>query len=193
MKRNRTVSSALAVAMVFSGMAGAVIGQEPNADASKPAATSTTGAVLAAGDVKFIKEAAIGNMAEVQLGEMAREKASAPEVKEFAARMVTDHSKALANLKAVAQAKGVELPNELDAKHKETAEKLSKLSGAEFDKAYMKEMRKDHKKDVSEFEEAAKEVKDPELKGYVEKTLPVLKEHFAMAKDISKGMKGKTE
>jgi len=129
----------------------------------------------------FMHEAAIGGLAEVELGRLASEKASSDEVKQFGQRMVTDHGKANTELKTLAAKKGVTLPTDLDAKHKQTVEKLSKLSGAAFDRAYMDEMRKDHKKDVSEFREQSMSGSDPEIKSWAAATLPTLQEHMQLA------------
>lgn len=187
----------LAVAVTV-GLAGGVVAQDkpaaPVAPAPAAPAAGQAGGQLAAADQAFVKKAAIGNMAEVKLGEMVRDKASAQEVKDFANKMVTDHGQAQKDLEAVATAKGVQLPADLDAKHKELADKLGKLSGAELDKAYMSEMLKDHKKDVAEYESASKSIKDPDLKGYVDKTLPVLKEHLKLAQEhAGSGKEGKEE
>jgi putative membrane protein len=128
-----------------------------------------------------MREAAIGGMAEVELGRVASEKSSSDEVKQFAQRMVTDHGKANAELKTLAEKKGISLPTELDSKHKQTVDKLSKLSGEAFDRAYMDEMRKDHKKDVSEFKQQSVSGSDPEIKSWAAATLPTLQEHMQMA------------
>jgi len=128
-----------------------------------------------------MREAAIGGMAEVELGRLATEKASNDQVKQFGQRMVADHGKASTELKALAQQKGITLPADLDSKHKQTVDKLSKLSGAAFDQAYMEEMRKDHKKDVSEFKQQAMSGSDPDVKAWAASTLPTLQEHMQMA------------
>jgi len=129
----------------------------------------------------FVREAAIGGLAEVELGQLAAQKASSADVKQFAQRMVTDHGKANTELKSLAQKKNITVPTELDAKHKQTIEKLSKLSGPAFDRAYMDEMRKDHKKDVSEFKQQSMKGSDPELKAWAATILPTLQEHMQMA------------
>jgi putative membrane protein len=129
----------------------------------------------------FVREAAIGGMAEVELGQLASGKASSAEVKQFAQRMVADHGKANTELKSLAEKKGLTVPTEVDAKHKQTMEKLGKLSGPAFDRAYMDEMRKDHKKDVSEFEQQSAKGSDPEIKQWAAATLPTLQEHMQMA------------
>jgi len=135
-------------------------------------------------------EAAMGGMAEVELGQLASEKAQSDQVKQFAQRMVTDHGKANDELKSLAQSKNIALPTDPGAKHKATKDRLSKLSGAQFDRAYMQEMVNDHRKDVSDFEKESKSGKDPEVKAWAAKTLPTLQEHYQMAQAASRGAVG---
>jgi putative membrane protein len=136
-------------------------------------------------DWEFFKKAAQGGMAEVTLGQMAASKAESEAVKNFGQRMVTDHGKASQELKDLAAAENVTLPTEMSADAKALQEKLSGLSGAEFDKAYMEEMLKDHKTDISAFQEQAQQGKDPEVKNWAEKTLPTLQEHYTLAETTS--------
>ena len=136
-------------------------------------------------DKKFFKDAASGGMMEVQLGQLAKDKAQSQEVKDYGSRMVTDHGKANDELKQLAQQKKWTLPTKLERKHKSMVDKLQKVSGAEFDKQYMKGMVMDHNKDVEEFRKATQKVKDPELKAWAEKTLPVLEQHLQMAMDTA--------
>lgn len=137
-------------------------------------------------DKKFFKEAASGGMMEVQLGQLASDKAQSQDVKNFGSRMVTDHGKANDELKQLAQQKKWTLPKKLEPKHKSMVEKMQKVSGSEFDKQYMKGMVMDHAKDVEDFRKAAQKVKDPELKAWAEKTLPVLEQHHQMAKETAR-------
>jgi putative membrane protein len=139
---------------------------------------------LASADNSFVMEAAKGGMAEVQMGTLARDKASNADVKKFGQRMVDDHSKANDELKAIAAAKGVTLPASLDASHQAVYDRISKLNGAAFDKAYMKDMVSDHKKDVAEFRKQSQSGRDPEIKAFAAKTLPTLEEHLKMAESI---------
>jgi len=136
-------------------------------------------------DWRFFKKAAQGGMTEVTLGQLAANKAESETVKSFGQRMVTDHEKANQELKELAVAENVTLPTEMSANEKALQEKLSGLSGTEFDKAYMEEMLKDHKKDISVFQEEAQQGKDPEVKNWAEKTLPTLQEHYTLAQTAS--------
>jgi len=137
-------------------------------------------------DQVFVMKAARGGMAEVQLGQLAVEKASSDEVKKFGQRMVTDHGKANDELKSLAQQKNVTLPTDVDAKDKATHDRLAKMSGAEFDRAYMRSMLSDHRTDVNEFKKESTSGKDPEVKAWAAKTLPTLEEHLRMAEDANK-------
>ncbi len=140
---------------------------------------------LAKEDKKFLNDAANGGMMEVQLGQLAEQKATSPDVKNFGARMVTDHGKANDELKKIAGQKGATLPGKLESKLKSNVERLTKLSGGDFDKKYMHEMVKDHTKDVAEFRDATTKVKDPDLSAFAAKTLPTLEDHLKQAKDIA--------
>lgn len=140
---------------------------------------------LSASDRMFIKKAAQGGMAEVQLGQLATEKGSSEDVKKFGQRMVDDHSKANDQLKELAASKGVEIPTSLNSKDEATKNRLSKLSGNAFDRAYMQDMVKDHTQDVSEFKKASQTAKDPDLKNWASQTLPTLEDHLKAAKSVS--------
>jgi putative membrane protein len=141
-------------------------------------------------DHSFVMDAAMGGMAEVELGQLATEKAQSEQVKQFAQRMVTDHGKANDELKSLAQSKNISLPTDSGAKHKATKDRLAKLSGSAFDRAYMQEMVADHRKDVSEFQREAKGGKDPDVKAWAAKTLPTLQEHMQMAQSASRNAVG---
>jgi len=136
---------------------------------------------MTSADNSFVTKAAQGGMAEVQLGNLAQQKASNPQVKEFGQRMVTDHTKANDELKSLVASKGITLPTSLDSKDQATMDRLSKLNGAAFDRAYMEDMVKDHKEDVSEFKREADHGSDPDVKAFASKTLPVLQEHLQLA------------
>lgn len=140
---------------------------------------------LAAADAKFMKEAAGGGMAEVQLGKLAQEKSSSDQVKQFGQRMVDDHSKANQQLEQMAQQKNVRLPKQPGAREQAEKSRLEKLSGDEFDKAYMSHMVADHKKDVAEFQKESSAARDPEIKSFASQTLPTLQEHLKQAQSIA--------
>jgi len=153
------------------------------------AGTSTTASTVGHDDQEFMNKAAQGGMAEVMLGQTASTKGTSPDVKNFGNRMVSDHGKANDELKQLAQTKGVTLPADIDDESKKMADKLSKLSGKDFDKEYISGMVEDHEKDVKEFEKASKDAKDPDLKAWATKTLPTLQDHLKMAKEAKSKLK----
>lgn len=138
---------------------------------------------------QFMTEAAQGGMMEVELGKLAASKAQNPEVKAFGQRMVVDHGKAGDELKALAAKKNIELPKELSGGMKAEVERLSKLSGAEFDKEYVKLMVDDHDEDLEAFQDQADDGKDPDVKAFAAKYAPVIKSHYDTIKKISDNMK----
>jgi len=140
-------------------------------------------------DKKFAKNAALGGMEEVELGKLATQKASSDEVKQFGQRMIDDHTKANDQLKELASKEKIALPDALDSKHQSKIDKLSKLSGPQFDKAYMKDMVKDHQQDVNEFQSEAQGGADPNIKQFAASTLPMLQEHLTLAKNLNKNEK----
>ena len=166
--------------------------QNPAAKSGSTKSSDTKASTLASADRDFVTHAAVGGMAEVQLGELAQKKASSDAVKQFASRMVEDHGKANTELKSIASAKGVQLPTSLDRKHTRDMERLQKLSGADFDREYMKHMVDDHKKDVGAFQKQADKGRDEQLKGFASKTLPTLQEHLKMAQTVSDQVSGAT-
>lgn len=141
-----------------------------------------------AADSHFVAEAASGGMAEVELGKLATQKASSDDVKKFGQKMVDDHSKANDELKQIASQENIMVPSEMNAKDKATVDRMSALSGAAFDKAYVKDMVMDHKKDVAAFQKEANTGKDDAVKGFASKTLPTLQEHLKMIQDINSKM-----
>jgi putative membrane protein len=136
-------------------------------------------------DREFMNEAASANLMEVALGRYATNHAASARVKEFGQTMVTDHTKANDDLKQVAWQKDVELPAKMSAKHRATVDRLTKMKGAEFDRAYMKTMLEDHQEDVGKFRQESHSAQDPDVKEYAAMTLPTLEHHLEMAKDIS--------
>ncbi len=150
-----------------------------------PAMSSAKNSKLSAADKQFVKEAAAGGMAEVELGRLATEKASSPDVKQFGQRMVNDHSKANDQLKRIAVDEGVTLPAKLSAKDQATKDRLSKLPGDAFDKEYMADMVKDHKTDVAAFRNESKIGKDPQVKSFAADKLPTLEDHLKNAQKVA--------
>jgi putative membrane protein len=156
--------------------------QNPNSMGS--GSSMGTSSRLTANDQRFIKEAAEGGMAEVEFGKLAVQKAYSDDVKQFGQRMIDDHSKANNNLKQVASALGVNLPQHLSAKDEATKERLAKLAGDQFDKAYVRDMVKNHKADVAAFRTESSTGRDASLKSFAMQLLPTLRDHLKNAENI---------
>lgn len=137
----------------------------------------------------FMTRAAEGGMAEIETGKLAVSKAQNPEVKQFAQQMIADHTRANNELKTLAGKKNITLPTDLDSMHQAMAQKLSGLSGAEFDKEYMRGQVEDHERTVALFQAQADNGADAEAKALAAKTLPNLKMHLEMARKISGNLK----
>ena len=147
--------------------------------------SSAASNAVSSGDRDFMTKAAIGGMEEVELGRMAAQKAASNDVKQFGQRMVDDHSKAGNELKSLAAQKNVTLPTALDQQHQADVDKLSKLSGAAFDREYMGMMVKDHVEDMADFEREAANGADLDVKQWAGRTVPTLRQHLQMAQETA--------
>jgi putative membrane protein len=161
--------------------------------AAAPGATSTgagataTGALPAA-DQQFVAKAAQGGQFEVEIAKLAADKASDPQVKSFAQMLVDDHTAANDKLRQIASSHNVPLPAALPADKKKEIDQLGKLSGADFDRQFVKTVGiKDHHHDIDEFEKAAKSAKSDDVRDFAQSTLPTLKKHLAAAEKLPMG------
>lgn len=158
--------------------------QKANEEKTDQATASTeTGKVEEKGlnyDSEFMTKAASGGMLEVELGKQVAARAATPEAKEFAQKMVTDHTKANAELMALATKKNITLPNTLGDDHAKVLKDVTEEKGVKMDQEYLKEMLKDHQEDVKEFTDASIKATDPEIKAFAAKNVPVLQMHLDM-------------
>lgn len=137
-------------------------------------------------DRDFVNEAAVGGTLEVRLGELAQVRATDVKVRKFGEKMATDHSAANKQLLELLKKKGMEPPPKtLPKKMQDHYDRLAKLRGAEFDKAYIKDMVDDHREDVALFETIVKTGRDADLKAFALKTLPTIREHYHMARELA--------
>jgi putative membrane protein len=171
------------------GKAGGTSGS-PSDTGSRSRVGEPSGSMVAPVDEKFMMEAARDGMLEVQLGQIAQQKASSQAVKDFGKRMEQDHTQANKELADIAKARNVSLPTDL-GNEKKTVDRLSSRTGAEFDKDYMRSAVSQHRKAIREFEREEKGGMDSDLKAFVTKTLPTLREHLRMAEETEKGLSGK--
>jgi putative membrane protein len=135
----------------------------------------------------FVKEAAQGGMAEVEMGKLAVKNSQDPDVKKFGQMMIDDHSKANAELQSIAEKKNIPVPTDIGS-NRSSVEKIESLKGPAFDKAYVDLMVSDHKEDIKAFEDQAENGKDPDIKAFAAKTLPTLKKHLSAIQDIQDKM-----
>lgn len=158
-------------------------------DTTKMTAMHTDSSAMMMSDTAFAAKAAVGGMAEVALGKMAAAKGSSDQVKSFGKMMVMDHGKANAELMAIAKTKNIMLPAGLDAEHQAKSDSLSKLSGKDFDLAYVNAMIEGHKKTLALMQSEAANGKDGNLKAFAAKTAPVVQTHLDAIMKIQAGMK----
>jgi predicted outer membrane protein len=156
-------------------------------------ATASGTAKMSKTDSKAVMDMAMVNMAEVEMGKLAQSKSQNPEVKTFAQQMIDDHTKGLSEVQTVAQAKGITLPTELDAKHKAMSAKLAKLEGDKFDREYMKMGGTGgHKEALAMLKKNEKSAKDAEVKGLATKMMPTVEQHLKAAKQMPAAKSGTT-
>ena len=168
--------SAVALAMACASIAPAQSTTAPAETAINPSPA----------DMKFMKKAMQGGLAEVQLGQLASQKASADDVKQFGQKMVEDHTKLNDQMKGLAPQLGVTPPDGLSAKDQQLETRLQGLSGTQFDQAYLKAMVADHKQDVHEFKQEAATTQNPQLKDAVKQGQQVISGHLKMVEQLAK-------
>jgi len=143
---------------------------------------------LSRGDANFVKEASQGGLMEVKMGQTAKDHASNAEVKNYGEMLVKDHTKANDKLSQLASQKGVNLAKEMEPKHTGMIKDFENKSGADFDRAFIQHAIKDHKKDISKFEKASRDLNDTELRSFASETLPTLRTHLEEAQRIARSM-----
>ena len=193
MLNQKIVTAALVVLGMFTASGWTSLAQSGQSTTGQgQSTTSPNQNALSASDKQFVTEAAQGGIAEVQLGQLALRRAASNEVKQFGQRMVRDHTQANNQLKQLAAQKGITLPKDMGDQNKAVMANLSKLSGANLDRAYANHMLQDHIKDVSLFQREAKEGQDQDLKAWAAKTLPTLQEHLRLVRSITGNTAGIT-
>ncbi|MEO6490771.1 MAG: DUF4142 domain-containing protein [Ferruginibacter sp.] len=144
--------------------------------------------ILDAETSTFVTKAFSGGMMEIELGNLAKQKANSQRVKDFAAMIVNDHTAASNELKSMASASNMSMPSSMLPEHLHHIDMMKNKTGADFDKAYISMMVTDHKKDIGEFKKASTSLKNDGIKGFAKKTLPVLQKHLDSAQAISRKM-----
>ena len=134
----------------------------------------------------FLQKAAQGHYAKVALGQLAVQKASHNQVKQHGARMIEDHQKVAEGVRKLTSQGGTPLPSQLSMQHQQIQQKLSQLSGKDFDIAYISFMVGNHVQDVGEMEQGAKTLTDPRVQQWTASTLPLLKDHLEQVKAVAR-------
>lgn len=153
--------------------------------ASKSRSIQSRASSLSPADEHFVQNALQAGKAEVELGKLAVEKGASPRVRQFGQKMVDDHSKINYQLEQLAGLKGVTVPDKLSSRDQAAKTGLEQLSGKQFDRAYMRNMVNDHTQDVSDFRIESKAARDPDVGKFAKNTLPTLRDHLKMAKQIA--------
>jgi putative membrane protein len=151
--------------------------------------TPSNSTPLSAADTQFILQAHQGNMTEVELSRLALEprRGASNNVRQYAQRMVQDHTQADTKLLQLVQQKGATIPQTqgLDAEHRQISDRLQRLSGRNFDQAYMRAMETDHARTVALFQREAQRGQEPEVKAFATQLLPALRQHLQMARAMT--------
>lgn len=140
-------------------------------------------------DAKFVKTAVMSGKSEVRIAELGAQKATNPEVKATAEKVIKDHTVINAELEAFAKSKGVELSQANDPDADKAIADLEKLSGADFDKAFMNHLEEGHEDSVSNYKDAAEDSTDGDLKAWAGKTLPIIEGHLTHVENVMKDLK----
>ncbi|HUQ26344.1 MAG TPA: DUF4142 domain-containing protein [Burkholderiales bacterium] len=141
-------------------------------------------------DADFLRRMGEADLAEVEAGKLAAQKASSAEVKKYAQHMVDEHTKGMKEGEGLAKTKGQQPPASPDKKHQGAMKKLESMSGDAFDKAYMKQMVQDHQEVLKMLQSAAKSAQDPDIKAAAQKKIPIVQEHLSMAKTTVASLDG---
>ena len=160
----------------------------PTSPTQNPPVSTQPGQVTTQGDISadmgFVREAASGNLMEIQLGQLAQNKASNPAVKQFAQRMVADHNNLENQLTSVASSGGQSFTPTMDSRHQNQINKLQGLSGAEFDRNYMSLMIRAHQRDVNNFQTQSQSANSAQVRTLATNSLPVLQQHLSLAQQV---------
>lgn len=148
------------------------------------ALASAPASAIDANDRDFARKAAVADLAEIELANLAKQKAKTDEVREYAEHLLQDHQQSSEKLKALASEKNITLPNDLDAKHKAERDKLAVLDGPEFEKAYIDGMVKGHRRILREYQLQAQKTKDADIRAFTQEVEPKLREHLEHAQKL---------
>ena len=187
MTRTWVVAAVAAAGLMIQVDTAAQQQQQQRAGAGSAAGAKEAGSKLSRGDAGMLRDIAQANMAEIETARVALEKSQNADVKKFAQMMVDDHTKGLADVKALASAKGFDLPDGVDMKHKANMVEFKTIKGDTFDKQYMKHAGVgDHEATLKLLKKTQAEAADADLKALATKMMPVVQEHLKHAQGMAK-------
>ena len=137
---------------------------------------------------EFLVEAASGGLYEVEMAKLAQQKAQSQAIKDLAARILEDHTQANEKLNQLAASKGISVPPAMGDEEQRKYDQFSEMEAEGFDEDYVEQMVQDHRDDIRDFEEAAEELDDPDVKTFASSTLPALREHLSMAEQLEENV-----
>ena len=179
-----------ALGFMVIGLLVAVAATKPtNVGTEKSTSAGKSASAINSTDQQFVRRVAANGLMDVELGKLATKKALSNDVKKYGQQMIDDHTKASDHLRQLAAKKGMALAPKLAGSALATRNRLNKFSGDQFDAAYMEEMLKDHKQDVEDFRRESKMTSDPDIRGFVSETLPILEDHLKKAEGITPDVK----
>ncbi len=185
--------SALALVMGTTFAAGAATKNDMNKNMNRGQMSSsqtTQQGKLSKFDKKFLRDSGMDNNFEIQASQVAAQKASDPQVKDFAQKLVTDHTQLSNDLSSMASSQGMTLSStSLEKKDRKELDHLNKLSGKDFDQRYMKDMVRDHKEDIKSFKAESQKGTDPQLQNWASDHISALQGHLQMAENMEKNVK----
>lgn len=194
---NFSTQSGLAVAtgviLGLSLVGGSAAGQQSPGYADRSTGTEMTPGSLNSTDRSFATKAAQGNMTEAEMGNLAKQRGSTQQVKDYGKMLVDDHTKANNDLKQIVAKQGLTLPTDVTAAQRREIDRLSKLSGTQFDREFAKVSVKDHRDDIKEFQTEIDHGQNEALKSYASNTMPVLQKHLNAAQNLEKGPISRTK
>lgn len=185
MKHLGVITFGIAASLMLAACNNGGKGSMDNADSANEAKIDSGTLTLNSDETEFMVNAANGGMTEVELGKAAEKNATNERVKAFGEMMVQDHSSANNQLKTIALSQNVTLPDSLSEDSKDDVQKISRKQGADFDKAFMDKMVKDHEKTINDFKNELNDVHNTTLKQWIRNTIPTLEKHLDSAKAIN--------
>jgi putative membrane protein len=149
-----------------------------------------SGQALRQADQDFLKEASTVNQKEIEFGRLGQRQASNDRVRQFAQKLIDDHTRAQDELTTLARSKNVQIASQLPQEHRQMVDKMNQMQGAEFDREFIKHMIQGHEQAIQKFDQHARTGEDAQLKAFAQRTLPILRNHLQTARDLQTNLEG---